>query len=275
MTTVGVDDNLKSFDALRAWLDPQVELVPRAAIYPPGKSAQQVEQENTTQFTNSETDAEVAALGYLRQPVKVVVGPLTPDAPASGVLKEGDQLLSVNGQQVSSPAEVSQVLLATRPGQEIPVTYRRGDGPPTSTAVKLGSRPDGPQGFLGITPEGRPQDPNEIKISLSDVGGPSAGLMFALGIIQEVGPSDLTAGRFIAGTGTIDADGTVGPIGGIQLKMIAARNAGATVFLAPAGNCSDVVGAVPSGLRVVKVSTLHGAVTDLQGINARRAVPSC
>jgi PDZ domain-containing protein len=99
--------------------------------------------------------------------------------------------------------------------------------------------------------------------------------MFALGIIDKVGSVDLTKGLFIAGTGTIDPTGKVGPIGGIALKMIAARHKGATIFLAPAGNCSDVSGAVPKGLQVVKVSTLHEAIQDLLAIQAGKPVPHC
>ena len=99
--------------------------------------------------------------------------------------------------------------------------------------------------------------------------------MFALGIMDKVGTVDLTDGRFIAGTGTIDPTGKVGPIGGIQLKMIAARHAGATVFLAPEGNCGDVKGVIPKGLNVIEVSTLHGAVTALEDLHAGKAVPHC
>jgi PDZ domain-containing protein len=109
----------------------------------------------------------------------------------------------------------------------------------------------------------------------NEIGGPSAGMMFALGIIDKVGPRDLTGGRFIAGTGTIDADGKVGPIGGIPLKMIAAREKGATIFLAPAGNCAEVRDTTPKGLTVVKVSTLHQAVTDLLALQQGKPVPHC
>jgi len=99
--------------------------------------------------------------------------------------------------------------------------------------------------------------------------------MFALGIMDKIGSVDLTHDKFIAGTGTIDPNGNVGPIGGIQLKMIAARKAGATVFLAPAGNCADVRGAIPAGLQVVKVSKLSEAVADLEALNAGQPVPHC
>jgi PDZ domain-containing protein len=99
--------------------------------------------------------------------------------------------------------------------------------------------------------------------------------MFALGIIDKLTTLDLTGGKFIAGTGEIEPSGQVDAIGGIQQKMVAARQAGATVFLAPAANCPDTKGAIPSGLRVVKVSTLDQAVTYLEALKANRAVPSC
>jgi PDZ domain-containing protein len=98
--------------------------------------------------------------------------------------------------------------------------------------------------------------PFSVSISVGNIGGPSAGLMFALGIIDKITPDNLTGGRFIAGTGEIEANGAVDPIGGIQQKMVGARQAGATVFLAPADNCPDTAGSVPAGLRVVKVYTL-------------------
>jgi len=275
MTTVGVSDNLKALNAVAAWLNPHQELVPRAAIYPPGKTDQQVEQENTAQFTDSENDAEVAALSYLREPVKVVVGPLSVDAPAAGVLKEGDQLLSVKGESVTSPGQVSQILTTTHPGDRVPVSYQRGDAPASEGTVTVGARPDGPQGFLGITPEGRPQDPNQIVISLGDIGGPSAGLVFALAVIDKLTPDDLTGGKFIAGTGEIGPTGAVGPIGGIPLKMIGARQAGATVFLVPAANCAEAASNAPAGLQLIKVNALADAVTSLTNLRAGRAVPGC
>ena len=119
------------------------------------------------------------------------------------------------------------------------------------------------------------QFPFTVTIQIGQIGGPSAGTMFALGIIDKISTENLTGGKFIAGTGEISANGVVSPIGGIQQKMIAARDAGATVFLAPAGNCSDTSGAVPAGLRVVKISTLSGAVSALQNIKQGKPVPSC
>jgi PDZ domain-containing protein len=117
--------------------------------------------------------------------------------------------------------------------------------------------------------------PFTVRINLSDIGGPSAGMMFALGIIDKLTPDNLTGGKFIAGTGEIQPNGAIEPIGGIQQKMAGARAAGATIFLTPAGNCSNTTGAVPAGLRLVKVNSLSDAVKDLTAIRNGRPVPSC
>ena len=117
--------------------------------------------------------------------------------------------------------------------------------------------------------------PFTVSISVGDIGGPSAGMMFALGLIDKITPDNLTGGRFIAGTGEIEANGTVEPIGGIQQKMAGARAAGATIFLTPAANCSDTAGAVPAGLRLIKVSSLAGAIAALDALKAGKPVPSC
>jgi PDZ domain-containing protein len=128
---------------------------------------------------------------------------------------------------------------------------------------------------MGVEVTGRYKFPFAVSISVGDIGGPSAGLMFALGIIDKLTQDNLTNGKFIAGTGEIEASGKVDAIGGIQQKMVGARNAGATVFLTPASNCADTKGAVPAGMRLVKVSTLAQAVSYLQDLKAGRSVPSC
>ena len=128
---------------------------------------------------------------------------------------------------------------------------------------------------MGVEVEEQYRFPFTVRISVGEIGGPSAGMMFALGIIDKLSHDNLTGGKFIAGTGEISPNGTVSPIGGIQQKMAGARAAGATVFLTPAANCPDTAGAVPAGLRLIKVSTLAGAVHDLEAIKAGGNVPSC
>jgi PDZ domain-containing protein len=121
----------------------------------------------------------------------------------------------------------------------------------------------------------RPDVDFDIIISLAEVGGPSAGLMFALAIVDKLTPGALTGNTFVAGTGAIDTGGEVGPIGGIPLKMIRAREAGASVFLVPAGNCAEAVQRVPEGLRLVRVGTLAEAVQSLDALQAGQQPPGC
>jgi Lon-like protease len=120
-------------------------------------------------------------------------------------------------------------------------------------------------------------DTAKISMHVGDIGGPSAGMMYALGVLTKLTPQDETGGKTIAGTGTIDKNGEVGEIGGIQLKMLAAKRDGATYFLAPADNCNEVVGHVPSGLRDVKVSTLDEAYGMLEAIGTGKDadLPHC
>jgi PDZ domain-containing protein len=141
--------------------------------------------------------------------------------------------------------------------------------------LPVASKSSGGTAVIGVEVQQEYTFPFTVKISVGDIGGPSAGMMFALGIIDKLTPMNLTGGKFIAGTGEITASGQVQPIGGIQQKMVGARSAGATIFLTPAGNCSDTVGAVPAGLRLVKVSTLTQAISDLEAIKAGKSVPSC
>ncbi len=275
MTTVSIADRLTMFAALAAWFSGNDGIVPREEIFLPGLSEQQVEQENTEQFRQSEADAEVAALSYLHLPTKVVVEAVVPGSPAVGLLAAGDRLLVVNGVPVSTPAQVSDALRDTRPGSRVVIRYQRG-GVVQDVSVGLGTRPDPvPQGFLGVTPEGLPDVPFSITISLGDIGGPSAGLMFALALVDKLTPGDLAGHRFVAGTGTINDAGVVGEIGGIAFKMAAARSAGATVFLVPTGNCPEAVSRAPAGLRLVRVSSLSDAVAALRALHAGAATPHC
>ncbi|MFP1626877.1 S16 family serine protease [Streptomyces sp. 5K101] len=129
-------------------------------------------------------------------------------------------------------------------------------------------------GYLG-------EDPAKVKVSLhlADVGGPSAGLLFSLGIVAKLDGDgtggDLTGGRNIAGTGTITADGKVGPVGGVALKTQAAERDGATVFLVPKDECADAQAELPSGMQLIPVTTLKGAVDSLRALERGGKVPSC
>jgi PDZ domain-containing protein len=202
----------------------------------------------------------------------VVVVQAEKGLPAYGVLQAGDVITAVNGKPVTSQAGLTALIAAHPAGSTLTVTItRNGQG----KQVQVGTRASGGRPVMGVEVTGRYKFPFAVSISVGDIGGPSAGLMFALGIIDKLTKLDLTGGKFIAGTGEIEASGKVDAIGGIQQKMVGARNAGATVFLTPASNCADTKGAVPAGMRLVKVSTLAQAVGYLQDLKAGRSVPSC
>jgi Lon-like protease len=273
MTTVAVADQLTLASMLGYWASGQRRVVPRDQVFPPDKSDEQVEQDNAEQFAASESNAEVAALNQLALPTRVVVGELVENSPAAGALQVGDELVAVSGRPVSSPLAVAEALATTTPGQSVTITYRR-EGEQRDADVVLGSSPDRRQGLLGVRPGIEPQA-GDIRISLGDIGGPSAGLMFALAVLDKLTPGELTGGRFVAGTGTIDAAGAVGPIGGIPFKMQAARDAGATAFLVPAGNCAEALANAPDGLQLLRVGTLGEAVAGLDALRTDQPPPAC
>ena len=208
-------------------------------MFRPGESDAQVAERNRQQFADSQTNAEGAALGFLGLPTTVLVEAVMEGSASAGVLEAGDVLTEVDGRAIVTYRDLPEAMSDTRPGQQIPVVFRRGDAAPQRAVVTLGTRPDGPQGALGLIPGVRPVADDEIVISLGDIGGPSAGLMFALAVVDKLTPGELNGGRFVAGTGTIESTGAVGLIDGIPFKMLAAKEAGATVFLVPAGNCEE------------------------------------
>jgi Lon-like protease len=277
LTTVNVSTQpLTAFAALDGWLLHDEVVVPKSSIYPPGQSQKEVDQQNTEDFAQSQDSATSAAFCELHYPEAFGVITVDPKGPSKSLLHPGDELVTLDGKAIDTSDKIAAVLETQTPGTVVTVEVKR-SGKPLHVTVKLTDPPKGGKGArLGITVSQTCLAPFEVDLGLgNEIGGPSAGLMFALGIMDKVGPQDLTKGRFIAGTGTIDATGSVGPIGGIALKMIAARHKGATVFLAPAGNCDDVRGAIPKGLEVVKVDTLHNAVQDLLALQNDKPVPHC
>ena len=268
------DTGVNIFQALRAWLNSSEAVVPASEIFPSGQSAQQTQVQDTAQMAGSQEQATAAALTALHIPYATTVSVIQAESgtPASGVLKAGDVFKSVNGVPVTGATSLTSLITAHPAGTVLHlIVVRGGKDIPLSVATKeVGGHP-----IIGVNVQEGYKFPFTVSISVGDIGGPSAGMMFALGIIDKITPMNLTGGKFIAGTGEITAAGQVQPIGGIQQKMVGARDAGATVFLTPAANCADTAGAVPSGLRIVKVSTLSQAIADLQAIKAGKSVPSC
>jgi len=275
MTTVSQRDELTLGEALTLWLSGQEQLVPRDLIYPPGKSREDVDKANNADFKQSEDSAEYAALGYLKYPDAVTVAKVTDPGPSAGKLKAGDAIDAVNGTPVANVDQFTGLLKNTKPGQLVTIDYRRKNEPAGVAQITLGANKDRDYGFLGVAVLDAPWASFVVDFNLANVGGPSAGLMFSLAVVDKLTAGDLAGSKFIAGTGTISADGKVGQIGGITHKMVAAHAAGATVFLVPAKNCYEANSDNPSGLRLVKVETLSQAIDALHAVTSGGQAPSC
>ena len=285
MVTVGVssqDYQMPLGTALVGWLSSDQAIVPKETIYPPGTTQQQSDQENAVAFTDSQDAAITAALSALDiKPTgsEVVIASVTAGTPADGKLQAGDIIKSINGTAIKSGgdsglAEVQNVIQKVTPGQQVTFIVSRGTKQQTVTTSSTKNTKG--KAVVGISVESENTFPFDVSIQLNGVGGPSAGMMFALGIIDKLSPGgDLSGGKIVAGTGTIDASGNVGAIGGIQMKTIGARRDGATVFLAPADNCADARANLPAGLELAKVSTLQDALTALADVRAGKTPPSC
>ncbi len=280
MTTVSISDDVSLFGALGLWVSGRNALMPREEYFGPGQTEDDLQRENKKMFQDSQSDAEVAALRYLDYPVKVVTQEITRGAPADQVLEPGDRLFEVNGREIKVQEDVREALKGTKPGQRIEITFQHGDEPKATKSVTLGKASDygsddRKEGFLGLLPIDRADVDFQTTIHLEDVGGPSAGLIFALAIVDKLTPGELEDGKTVAGTGEIDVKGNIGLIGGISFKLVAAKDAGATTFLVPAGNCEEAKAHAPDGLRLVKVDTLTSAVDALDAINDGKNPPGC
>lgn len=264
---------------LAGWADPSTRVVPREAFYPDDVTTQEVQQQNSRDFSDSTSDSVAAALNYLHRPVDkvVVVSSVLTGEPADGHLEPGDQILAIDGTTVTTPQDVSTAMSGVKPGDTVSVRVKRSDTDTHVERITATSNPRDPgRAFLGIAVSETYRAPFHLQITLGGVGGPSAGMMLSLGIIDKLTPGQLNGGRYVAGTGTITPEGAVGAIGGIAQKMVGARGNGATLFLAPAANCSDVLDAgVPAGLTVAKVSTLSDAVDAIRAYLQGRPVPAC
>jgi PDZ domain-containing protein len=281
LTTVAItnaDYRMDLIRALRGWIDPEVAVVPRETFYPDDKSEKEIRQENVEDMQNSQQHATTAALRQLRVKVtsELVVGAVVKDSASDGKLHAGDLIRSVDGTPVRTPQEVQTAVRKHKPGDVVTFQVER-KGKPARVAVTAREDPEQKgRPLVGIATQERHRYPFEVKIQLDNVAGPSAGLMFALGIVDKLNPEDITGGQFIAGTGEIDDEGKVGPIGGIQMKIIAARKAGAKVFLTPRENCAEAAAVDHDGMRLVKVETLKGALDALTAVRTGKGqIPAC
>ncbi|WP_240134858.1 YlbL family protein [Streptomyces sp. MUM 178J] len=294
MTTVrvtGADYRMNLVEAIYGWLAHDNVVVPHDTLYPDGQTEEESTQENAEEFTQSQESAKVAALEQLNIPVasRVVVSSVLKDSPAEKRLHAGDVIREVDGTAVKEPGDVAKLVVKHQPGEDVVFTIVPADEAaaaekagrePTVTrkvTVPTVKAPEDDRAIVGIHAGTDHTFPFTVDINLADVGGPSAGLMFALGIIDKLTPGAMTGGTFVAGTGTIDDDGKVGPIGGIEMKLVGARNAGAEYFLTPADNCASAASDTPDGLTLVKVDTIADATKSLEKIREGdiEQLPSC
>jgi PDZ domain-containing protein len=284
MTTVrvtGADYRMNLVEAVYGWLSHDDAVVPHSTLYPEGQTADQANEENAEEFSQSQESAKVAAMNVLDIPVsaRVVVASVVKDSPAEGTLHAGDVIKAVDGKPVEKPEDVAELVTRHDPGERVRFTIvpakaaaaaeKAGEPEPgsrESVSITTRKAPDDDRAIVGIRAGTDHTFPFKIDIKLADVGGPSAGLMFALGIVDKLTPGDMTGGKFVAGTGTINDEGKVGPIGGIQMKTVGARDKGAQYFLTPQDNCAAAAKDVPSGLTLVKVGTMDDAVKALKDI---------
>lgn len=260
-------------DVLSAWIASDQIVLPRDVVYPPDKSTEQVEQENAADMLDSQSTAIVA--GLMRagiNPYVVEVQDVESGGPADGRLSPKDQIVAVNGEQVASSDVVVKAISALPPSSKVKLQVRRGDDLVSVTVTTEQNPDEASKSRIGVSLADVFDPPVDVKIKLDqDIGGPSAGLVFSLAIYDLLTPGPLTGGRFVAGTGTIDAEGKVGPIGGIQQKIIGAYKGGhgASVFLVPADNCEEAAASdLKDTVLLVEVATLDDAVSALESIDA-------
>ncbi|CAL9586817.1 YlbL family protein [Streptomyces sp. enrichment culture] len=296
MTTVRVTSaeyKMNLVEAVYGWLSHDTSVVQHETLYPDGKTEEEATQENAEEFSQSQESAKVAALKALDIPVKswVVVSAVVKGSPSQGRLHAGDVIRAVDGTAVKKPTDVSDLVTKHKPGEDVDFTIvpaeeqaaaekeRRTPTKTEKVTVTTETSDDNAEerAIVGISAGTDHTFPFDIDIKLADVGGPSAGLMFALGIYDKLTPGDLTGGKFVAGTGTIDDNGKVGPIGGIGMKTIGAHDKGAQYFLTPADNCATAAEDTPDGLTLVKVDTIDDALGALEDIRSGKTgdLPKC
>lgn len=282
VTTVAVEADLDLREWIEGGISPAVRQVPRESLFPADKGTEEVRQENAALMQGSQLEATIAALRYLgyefddefdgAQVSEIV----EPTAVTDGQLQVGDLIVAVDGEPTADNRAVGEAVRRHRPGDAVTMTIIR-DGERRDVELEVIANPDDPSvAYIGVLLMSHLELPVDVSIDAGIIGGPSAGLVFALSIVDLVEPEDLTGGAVIAATGTIDAEGHVGAIGGIVQKVIGATDPGgdrrpATAFLVPRGNLEEARSApVSRDVLLVPVGTLEEAVAALADLRAGR-----
>jgi PDZ domain-containing protein len=280
MTTVSVtqrDARLDLFTLLRTWFARDDAVYPYSIQYGDSGSQQQDAQEGQVEMIGSQDSAVAAALrqlGYQVHPVLEVLS-VTDGMPADGRIEVRDVVRRFDGTAVNAGTDLGKLIHAVPDGRSVSITVER-DGKPVTVRVTPRNK-DGNR-LIGVTLGIGYTFPFKVSVNISDaIGGPSAGLMFALSIYDTLTPGSLTSGGAVAGTGTIDGRGHVGEIGGIQQKIAGARHDGAQLFLVPPANCPDAMTSDHGSMRLAKAATLKDAIAEVTawGKNHDAPLPQC
>lgn len=284
MTTVSVRTRMSFAQLIGRWLTTDDTIVPIEQVFPSGVSKEQVQEQNAAAFAASESNATISAMNYLKRPLETMVQDVSEGSPAAQApspLHVNDVIVAIGDAKISLPSDVATEVRKHKPGDQITVRVRRG-AQVEALPVTLGETPEAlrdagepAQAFLGVTTVAQPAGDLRVEYNLADVGGPSAGLMFSLSVVDKLSTGQLTHGHFIAGTGTINGEGQVGPIGGITHKIRAAEDAGAEYFLVPEKNCAEALTATTDHIQLLKVDTLSGAVGSLDAIGRGEQPARC
>jgi PDZ domain-containing protein len=272
LTTIkltGPDQEVSIGEALAAWFDRSRAVYPREAFYAPDESKQDVDTESAVQMVSSQDTAVAVALAELGFELGKITEVLavTPGSPADGKLETRDEILSVNGRRIRNATDVADIVRATPDGETATFRIRRGKKETTLEVAPEPSEDDPEIPLVGIVVGPSYDFPFDVSLDIDErIGGPSAGLVFSLAVYDTLTPGALTGGSAVSGTGTIAEDGSVGPIGGIQQKIVAAADSGAEIFLVPPGNCESAlaVGIDEEEMRLVKAPTMHSAVESIR-----------
>lgn len=253
-------------EILGAWMDPAKSVIPIDQVFPANQTVEESTAESSAMMEQSQQEAIAVALRNLGYtvPVQLYVSEVSKNSPSSGQIVAADFVQKVDGVSVSTIEELRKQVNKFDGINPLSIELLR-EGKIVTFSITPKKDETGAY-RIGILAGYKYDFPVEIELHLGDVGGPSGGMMFALGIFDKLTQGSLTGGNYIAGTGTIDGSGAVGPIGGIQQKMFGAQLAGAKFFLAPKDNCKDVVGHIPTGLQVFKVNNFKDALTALEKI---------
>ncbi|WP_046470339.1 YlbL family protein [Allosalinactinospora lopnorensis] len=265
----GPGTRMDMFTVLSAWLSPNQAVLPEEALFPPDRSLEEISESQNLQMDDSQTAATAAALnemGVDYQIQSVVVG-VGEGMPAEGELEDGDLITEVDGEPVDGKEETVEQVSGREPGDPVGLTVLR-DGETEELSLTTAEDEEG-NAVVGIMIDNEMKFPFDVEIAVGEIGGPSAGMMFALGITDRLSAEGLTGGHTIAGTGTIDPNGNVGGVSGVEQKMVSAVQKGAEYFFVAEENCPHTFQSAASGqVDVVKVDELGDALDALEKIRA-------